>query len=105
MAVKEVDRLNYVDEVIDNVTPVLIDFWAEWCAPCKAMNPILNEVNDEVDGVKIVKVNVDKEPSLAADFKVTGIPTLVLMKAGKEVDRYVGAAPKSALVKFLTSHS
>lgn len=82
----------------------LIDFWAEWCMPCKMMAPILNEVANEVDGkVKICKLNVEHEQALASKFSVKGIPTLVLLKNGKEVNRFVGIKQKDFLLKEINN--
>ncbi len=79
---------------------VLVDFWAAWCGPCKMIAPILNEIADEQKGkVRIGKVNVDNQQTLAAKFKVRNIPTLILFKNGKEVKRFVGAKPKKTLME------
>ncbi|MCX6155280.1 MAG: thioredoxin [Candidatus Kapabacteria bacterium] len=80
----------------------LIDFWAEWCAPCKMMTPILNSVAEEANsGIRICKLNVDSEKKLASKFSVRGIPTLILMKNGKEINRFVGVKQKDFLLKQL----
>lgn len=82
----------------------LIDFWAEWCAPCKMMEPILEELEKELKGTaEIKKVNVDEKPEEASKFGVMGIPTYVIMKDGKEVARKVGFTPKDELLKIVTS--
>jgi thioredoxin 1 len=92
------DEKNFQQTTKDTVA--LIDFWAEWCMPCKMMTPVLNEVANEVNGnVKICKINVDKQQSLASKFSVRSIPTLVLLKNGKEIDRFVGIKPKDFLLK------
>jgi thioredoxin 1 len=81
---------------------VLIDFWASWCMPCKMMAPILNEIAEELgDKAKIAKVNVEEFQQLSSKFSVRNIPTLVLMKNGKEIDRFVGVKPKDYLLKQL----
>lgn len=81
-------------------TLALVDFWAEWCMPCKMMTPILNEVSNEVEGnVKICKVNIDDQQSLASKFSVRSIPTLLLLKNGKEINRFVGVKQKDFLLK------
>ena len=80
----------------------LVDFWATWCMPCKMMVPALNEVAEELDGkVKVAKVDVDQNQSLSAKFKVRSIPTLIIMKDGKEINRFVGVKDKSFLLKQL----
>lgn len=82
----------------------LIDFWAEWCAPCKMMEPILEELESELKGkAEIKKINVDEKPEEASKFGVMGIPTYVVMKDGKEVARKVGFTPKEELLKLLTN--
>ncbi|HPT15089.1 MAG TPA: thioredoxin, partial [Bacteroidales bacterium] len=84
---------------------VLIDFWASWCMPCKMMAPILNEIAEEAgDKAKIAKVNVEEFQQLSAKFSVRNIPTLVLMKDGKEIDRFVGVKPKDFLLKQLAKN-
>ena len=81
---------------------VLIDFWASWCMPCKVIGPILNEIADEIgDTARIAKVNVEEQQQLAAQFGVRNIPTLVLMKNGKEINRFVGVKPKAFLISQL----
>ncbi len=88
------------DEAIGGAaTPVLVDFWAEWCGPCKMITPILEEIADEQgDALKILKLNVDDAPSIAQRFQVMSIPTLILFKDGEEAKRIIGAKPKGALL-------
>lgn len=94
------DEKNFLSTTKDSVA--LVDFWADWCMPCKMMAPILNEVVNEVDDkIKICKLNVDTQPTLASKFGVRSIPTLVLLKNGKEVNRFVGIKPKDFLIKQL----
>jgi len=84
---------------------VLIDFWASWCMPCKMMAPILNEVAEEIgDQTKICKVNVEEHQQLSSQFSVRNIPTLVLLRNGKEIDRFVGAKPKDFLIRQIKKH-
>jgi len=89
---------NFESEVTNSEVPVLIDFWAEWCMPCKMVAPVLEEISEEYDGkLKIGKLDVDSEGELAMKFSVQSIPTLMLFKNGQEVARKVGAVPKPAI--------
>jgi thioredoxin 1 len=93
---------NFDEEVVQSSIPVMVDFFAEWCGPCKQIAPVVDELAGEYDGkVKIVKVNVDESQASAEKFGVMSIPTLVFVKGGEEVDRVTGALPKSALVEKL----
>ncbi|MEI6575882.1 MAG: thioredoxin [Bacteroidota bacterium] len=85
---------------------VLVDFWAAWCMPCKMLSPILNEVAEEIDGkAKIGKLNIDEQQAIASKFNVRNIPTIILFKNGKEIDRIVGVKTKAVLVKKLSMAS
>ena len=103
MAVMHVTKENFEAEVLQSEKPVLVDFWAGWCGPCKMVAPVLDEIAAEVADVKITKVNVDEQPELAQKFQVMSIPTMVLIKEGKVVDTTVGAQPKEDLVRFIHS--
>ena len=88
----------FEEEVIKSETPVLVDFWAEWCAPCKMIAPIVEELAEELDGkVKFAKLDVDANPKTATSYGIRGIPTLLIFNGGKPVDQVVGAVPKSVL--------
>ncbi len=91
---------SFEDDVVKSDVPVVVDFWAEWCGPCRVIAPIVEELSKEYDGkVRFAKVNVDENPDLAGRFGVQGIPTLIIFKDGKEAGRLVGAAPKRRLAQ------
>ncbi len=97
---KEVNEQNFEEEVLKSEIPVVVDLWAEWCGPCVALTPILEEVaKDYENKVKVVKVNVDNNPGIAQQYGVASIPTLLYMKEGKVVAQNVGLRPKSELAK------
>lgn len=101
MAVVNATDANFAEEIKADV-PVVVDFWAEWCGPCKMIAPILDEIDTEkAGGVKIVKVNVDQNPNTAAQFGVRSIPTLLLFEGGEAKAMKVGAAPKADLIKWI----
>jgi len=92
-------------EIINQDKPVLVDFFAEWCGPCKMMSPILKEVKDSLEaGVSIIKIDVDKNQSLAAKYQVRGVPTLMLFKSGKQVWRQSGVLQKQEIVSIIKKH-
>ncbi len=96
---------SFADDVLQSATPVLLDFWAEWCGPCKMIAPILDDVAKEFAGkLKVAKINIDENQQTPAQFGVRGIPTLMLFKAGAVEATKVGALSKSQLVAFLDSH-
>lgn len=98
MATVKVTDASFEDEVLKSETPVVVDFWAEWCGPCRMIGPALEEIATELAGdVKVVKVNIDDEPEWASKFNVRSIPTLLVFKGGEKVAEQLGAAPKSAL--------
>jgi thioredoxin 1 len=93
---------NFTEMVLNSEKPVLVDFWAEWCKPCRMVGPILDEIGVEyADKIEIVKVNVDEEPHLAAEYQITGIPAMKVFQNGKIVKEMVGAKPKPALLADL----
>jgi thioredoxin 1 len=102
MATIKVDTKNFKSEVLDSNVPVVVDFWAEWCGPCKMIGPSLEEIADEMAGsVKIVKVNIDENPELGAQYGVRSIPTLLMFKGGERGDVKTSAAPKSVLASWI----
>ena len=103
MATVKVDKANFQAEVLDAAEPVVVDFWAEWCGPCKMIAPALDEIAGEMAGkAKIAKLNIDENPELAAQFGVRSIPTLMIFKGGEVADMKVGAAPKTALSSWIS---
>jgi thioredoxin 1 len=105
MSIQHVSDDSFEQDVLASDTPVLVDYWAEWCGPCKMIAPILDEVARDYGGkVRIVKVNVDENQSVPAKYGIRGIPTLMLFNNGAVVDTKVGALSKSQLTQFLDSH-
>ena len=99
MSVVHVTEKNFDTEVLQSPVPVLVDFWAQWCGPCKQLSPIVDELADDLAGkLKVVKVNVDEAGELAANHNIMSIPTLIVFKNGKVVDQFVGAMGKSVLL-------
>jgi thioredoxin 1 len=99
---REVSDRNFEAEILKSRLPALVDFWAPWCGPCRAVGPILEELAAErADSVKVTKLNVDKSPDVAAAYGVHSIPTLMIFKDGKLIDRFVGVQPKAVLQRAL----
>jgi thioredoxin 1 len=101
MSTVTITKNNFKDEVLSSDKPVLIDFWAPWCGPCRMLAPVVDEIASEVDHVKIGKVNIDEESGLAAQFHVMSIPTLIVLKNGKAVKSAVGVQSKTSILKML----
>jgi thioredoxin 1 len=101
MSVLTITKDNFESEVMKSDKPVLIDFWASWCGPCRMVAPVVDEIAAEVPQIKVGKINVDEQPELAASFKVMSIPTLAVIKDGKLEQVTVGAQPKAAILKML----
>ncbi|MEZ5787660.1 MAG: thioredoxin [Xanthobacteraceae bacterium] len=104
MGVTKVSDKDFDTEVLKSSTPVVVDFWAEWCGPCRMIAPALEEISGSLgDKVKIVKLNVDENPATAAKYGIMSIPTLMLFKNGELASRQVGAAPKQKLEQWITA--
>ena len=101
MSAININKNNFRNEVLNSEKPVLLDFWAPWCGPCRMVSPIVDEIASERGDIKVGKVNVDEQPELAAQFGVMSIPTLVVMKGGKVVNQMVGARPKAQILAML----
>ena len=101
MSVITVTKDNFQQEVLASDKPVLLDFWASWCGPCRMVSPIVDEIAEERTDIKVGKVNVDEESELAAQFRIMSIPTLVVMKDGEIVNQSVGARPKAQILAML----
>ncbi len=101
MSAIHVNKINFHQEVINSRKPVLLDFWAPWCGPCRMVAPVLEEIASERGDIKVGKVNVDEEMELAAQFGIMSIPMLVVIKDGKVVRKAVGARPKDQILNML----
>ena len=101
MSVLTITKTNFDNEVKNSDKPVLLDFWASWCGPCRMMSPVIDEIAGETDAVKVGKVNVDEEPELAEAFGIMSIPTLLVIKDGQVDSKSVGARPKREVKEML----
>lgn len=101
MSALHITKETFEKEVLQSEKPVLLDFFAAWCGPCKMIAPILDEIAEEREDIKVCKVNVDEEPELAAQYQVVSIPTLFIIKDGKIVNQSLGAKPKAQILEML----
>ena len=101
MSAMHINNHNFQEEVIHSEKPVLVDFWASWCGPCRMVGPIIDEIAEEHPEYKVVKINIDEEPELASQYRVVSIPTLLVMKDGQVVQQSVGARPKNQILAML----
>ena len=101
----EITDVNFQEVVLDSDKPVLVDFWAEWCGPCRTISPIVDELHNELEGKAVIgKVNVDENSDTPVKFGVRNIPTLLVFKNGEVVDKIVGAVPKSQILEKIEAH-
>ena len=104
MVVKEINEKNFEQEVLKSKNPVVIDFWAEWCGPCRMFSPIIDEVSENYKNVNFAKLNVDENEAIAKQYNIMSIPTTIMFKNGKVHAMMIGAIPKDALKKWIDSN-
>ncbi|SHF40659.1 thioredoxin [Caldanaerobius fijiensis DSM 17918] len=104
MAVIEARDGNFAQEVLNADKPVLVDFWAEWCMPCRMMAPVVDQIAEEHPEIKVVKLNVDENPLIASTYRIMSIPTLGIFKDGKMVDKVIGVTPKQHLLNKILQY-
>ncbi len=101
MAHTVITAANFEEEVIRSDKPVLVDFWATWCGPCRMLAPVIEEISEERNDIKVCKIDVDEEPELAAEYGIQSIPTLIVFKDGKLVKKSIGVRPKDDIIAML----
>ena len=101
MSVLTITKENFDQQVLQNTKPVLLDFWASWCGPCRMLSPVVDEIAQENDAIAVGKINVDEQPELASQFGVMSTPTLMVFKDGKAVNTSVGVVPKAKILEML----
>ena len=101
MSVLHINKSNFEQEVLNSDKPVLVDFWATWCGPCRMIAPVIDEIANERSDIKVAKINVDEDPELAVQYQVMSIPMLLVIKDGKVINQAVGAMPKEKILNLL----